>query len=225
MNINRWIVSQKSTYNQLLISLLTVFGLSSFVTHFWGRIIISIFFLLTNLFAIKTLYLSHYLVLILRFIAGFALLLNLTSIPGNENLSNLLTLGSYIFYCLFMVLAILAISTRLFSETKVDSDILKGGICIYIMLGLLWGLLYSMTIYLDVDAFNYPADYDVDLMFRELMYFSFTTLTTLGYGDITPKSDLAMTLSNLQAIIGQLYPAIFIARLVSLYSHENDHKS
>ena len=51
-----------------------------------------------------------------------------------------------------------------------------------------------------------------------MLYFSFTTLTTLGYGDITPVSKMTMTLSNVQAIIGQLYPAIFIARLVGLYT-------
>ena len=48
------------------------------------------------------------------------------------------------------------------------------------------------------------------------MYFSICTLTTLGYGDISPVSAYAGTLSNLEAVIGQLYPAILIARLVSM---------
>jgi hypothetical protein len=51
---------------------------------------------------------------------------------------------------------------------------------------------------------------------KELLYFSFTSLTTMGYGDITPVHPLARSLANLEALIGQLYPAILIARLVSM---------
>jgi hypothetical protein len=48
------------------------------------------------------------------------------------------------------------------------------------------------------------------------VYFSFSTLTTVGYGDITPVARVARSLSNMEALIGQLYPAIVLARLVSL---------
>ncbi|MEM6521441.1 MAG: ion channel, partial [Cyanobacteria bacterium P01_C01_bin.70] len=48
-------------------------------------------------------------------------------------------------------------------------------------------------------------------------HFSFTTLTTLGYGDIIPVSEVALVLANLEAIIGQIYPAVFIAVLVGGY--------
>ncbi len=51
----------------------------------------------------------------------------------------------------------------------------------------------------------------------EAVYFSFTTLTTLGYGDIIPMSSLAKMLTNFEAIIGQLYPAILISILVGSY--------
>ncbi|MGC8712867.1 MAG: potassium channel family protein, partial [Leptodesmis sp.] len=56
-----------------------------------------------------------------------------------------------------------------------------------------------------------------------LIYFSFTTLTTTGYGDIVPISTLARAFANVEAIIGVMYPAIFIARLVGLYSTQQ-HK-
>ncbi|KIC93810.1 potassium channel family protein, partial [Flavihumibacter solisilvae] len=51
---------------------------------------------------------------------------------------------------------------------------------------------------------------------REFLYFSFITLTTTGYGDITPVHPIARSLANLDALIGQLYPAILIARLLSM---------
>lgn len=50
----------------------------------------------------------------------------------------------------------------------------------------------------------------------DLIYFSFTTLTTVGYGDIVPVDPVARSLSNIEAILGQLYPATLLARLVSL---------
>jgi len=53
------------------------------------------------------------------------------------------------------------------------------------------------------------------------MYFSFTTLTTVGYGDITPVSSFAMMLTNLEGIAGQLFLTIFIARLVGLHVMQN----
>ena len=51
--------------------------------------------------------------------------------------------------------------------------------------------------------------------------FSFTTLTTLGYGDITPNNAFAMILTNAEALVGQIYPAVVIAKLVSLYKVES----
>jgi hypothetical protein len=55
-----------------------------------------------------------------------------------------------------------------------------------------------------------------------VFYFSFTTLTTLGYGDVSPVNSFAMMLANAEALIGQLYPAIVIAKLVSLYTEDKD---
>ena len=53
------------------------------------------------------------------------------------------------------------------------------------------------------------------------MYYSFTTLTTLGYGDIVPLNKIAMVVHNIESVFGQLFPAVFIAKLVSLYSVED----
>ncbi|MBV8882557.1 MAG: two pore domain potassium channel family protein [Chroococcidiopsidaceae cyanobacterium CP_BM_RX_35] len=55
----------------------------------------------------------------------------------------------------------------------------------------------------------------------KLMYYSFTTLTTLGYGDIVPLNKIAMVVHNIESVFGQLFPAVFIAKLVSLYSVED----
>jgi Ion channel len=85
------------------------------------------------------------------------------------------------------------------------------------MIGFLWGIFYKMIYLFDADAFSNisPENY-----LRKLNYYSFITLTTVGYGDITPQNSLAMSLANIEAIIGQLFPAIIIARLVGLYEAE-----
>jgi hypothetical protein len=61
--------------------------------------------------------------------------------------------------------------------------------------------------------------------FATLLYFSFTTLTTLGYGDIVPVSPSARLLTSFEAVAGQLYVAIFIARLVSLHASQRTSSS
>lgn len=100
----------------------------------------------------------------------------------------------------------------LFSVKKVNADTVKGGICIYFLIGLTWMALYRLLYVLD------PASFSIQFYNAwELIHFSFTTLTTLGYGDITPVSSSAKMLTNLEAIVGQMFLVIFMARLIGLH--------
>ncbi|WP_245602740.1 potassium channel family protein [Gloeothece verrucosa] len=116
---------------------------------------------------------------------------------------------------LFMSIAVLIIVKKIFRDKKITGDTLRGGISVYLMLGILWFQIYTMIYTLDSNAFSRPVNS------HQLLYFSFVTLTTVGYGDISPINPVAMSFANLEAIVGQLYPAIIIARLVSLYSSSN----
>ena len=98
----------------------------------------------------------------------------------------------------------------MFKSHRITSDIIVGGICIYLLIGVLWTIFFTLLI--DVDA-NAVAHKGV----QSLYYFSFTTLTTLGYGDIVPASDFAKVLTTMEAIIGQIYLTVFVARLVGLH--------
>ncbi|MBE9170402.1 two pore domain potassium channel family protein [Pleurocapsales cyanobacterium LEGE 06147] len=97
---------------------------------------------------------------------------------------------------------------------QVDGDILKGGVSVFFLIGILWTFIYQIVLILDSHAFSHSKEIEE---YNYLFHFSFTTLTTLGYGDITPINQFAMNLANLEAIVGMMYPSIFIARLVSLY--------
>ena len=121
-------------------------------------------------------------------------------------------LGSCIINSLFLFAALITINRKIFRETKVNADTIEGGIAVFLMIGALWAFLFRIVSLFDSNAFSELGDIDT------LFHFSFTTLTTLGYGDVTPISNLARTLANLEAIIGVMYPAIYIARVVGLYT-------
>jgi len=117
-------------------------------------------------------------------------------------------------YALFLFVDIVEILGQVFSDRRVTGDTIRGGVCLYLLVGLTWSLIYDAARELDANAFKLPSDGSVAY---DMVYFSFTTLTTLGYGDVAPLNRLVRAIANLQAIVGLLYPAVFIARLVSLY--------
>ncbi len=114
-------------------------------------------------------------------------------------------------YAVFMLLAITILIKKIMSRKVITSDTIKGGVSIYFLIGLLWMIFYMIMAEVNPDAFANLSDKRVDLF-----YYSFTTLTTLGYGDIVPKSNYAKLLSTAEAFVGQVYLAIFIAQLVGL---------
>ncbi|MEO2168241.1 MAG: 3-deoxy-7-phosphoheptulonate synthase, partial [bacterium] len=96
-------------------------------------------------------------------------------------------------------------------------DTIVGGICVYLLLGLCFAISFMLIAELAPTAFSLAAELQWDAGDRKLdfLYFSFVTLTTLGYGDIAPHGDLAQMLCVAEALIGQLYLAVFVARLVA----------
>jgi hypothetical protein len=97
-------------------------------------------------------------------------------------------------------------------------DQIYAGICMYLMLGFAFGAMFYLINILDPNSFIVNNDLMATRGSPDLMYFSFVTLATLGYGDITPSSNLARSLAVVDALAGMLYIAVFMARLVSLRS-------
>jgi hypothetical protein len=98
----------------------------------------------------------------------------------------------------------------------ITSDQIYAGICMYVMLGFAFGAVFYLINILDPMSFVANGELLTWGDSPDLMYFSFVTLATLGYGDITPRTNIARSLAILEALIGMLYIAIFMARLVSL---------
>lgn len=144
-------------------------------------------------------------------IVGLALLFDIfgKTIQQEEVSLTMLFISASI-YVIFLSATIVILMRNMFKSRKITQEIIVGGICIYLLMGILWAISFGLLIELDGDALAYEG-------LSSLYYFSFTTLTTLGYGDITPRSDFARVLTTMEAVIGQLYLAVFVARLVGLH--------
>jgi hypothetical protein len=99
---------------------------------------------------------------------------------------------------------------------SVNADTIYCGLSAYLLMGLMWSSVYALLEMLAPNSFNLSVDTQRHGGVQ-LIYFSFVTMTTLGYGDITPLSDRARSLAILQTVTGQLYLAVMIAWLVSRY--------
>ena len=117
-------------------------------------------------------------------------------------------------YAIFIGIAIFILIKKLFSVKIVTLDTIQGGSSVYLLMGIFWSFIYHILILTDPSAIFFGSGTEE---FSSIIYFSFTTLTTLGYGDITPVSWVARNLTTLEAVLGQLFLAIFVARLIGLY--------
>ena len=125
--------------------------------------------------------------------------------------------GSGVLFIGYVVLEFLRFILR---APRVDFEVLCAGIATYLMLGLFWSLTYILVDRLVPNSFVFtvgPVSSRSMNNFNAL-YFSFTTLSTVGYGDIVPVSGIARMLAMVEAVFGMFYVTLLIARLVSLYS-------
>jgi hypothetical protein len=102
---------------------------------------------------------------------------------------------------------------RTFEKGEINVQRVQGAIIVYLLISLVFALIYH-SIYILSTAKSFNGFLSTHR--KEFLYFSLCTLTTDGYGDIIPVSAVARSLSNLESLVGQLYPAVLIARLVSM---------
>ena len=134
---------------------------------------------------------------------------------ASENRYTLSTF-SLVMTAAFFVDLIVAMLAYVFRKGEVTLDELMGAACAYMLIGLVFATLYQLVERFRPGSFDVPPEIKLESG-TPFLYFSYTTLTTLGYGDITPKRPLAESLSVLQAITGTLFIAILMARMVGLY--------
>jgi hypothetical protein len=112
------------------------------------------------------------------------------------------------------------VGRAVFAPGRITFHRIMGAILLYLAIGLTFAALYAFVGVLSTDAFSGMAVKDSPTLSSTMIYFSFGTLTTAGSGDIAPLNAFARGLSNVEAMIGQLYPATLLARLVTLEIEE-----
>ncbi len=120
---------------------------------------------------------------------------------------------------IYLSILVYAFTRHVFSAKKVDSSLICAALSLYLLIGMLWGIVYEVVERLA------PGSFAGDLlkntqsaleMRQHFQYLSFVTLTTLGYGDILPQTPGASALCHTEAIVGQIFLAVLVARLVGI---------
>ncbi len=131
--------------------------------------------------------------------------------------SRLLFYGSFVALFGFLLIAIAFTLKQVAFGTEITLNRLVGAVCVYLLLGTIWAVAYSLVDAVSPGSFTGFSPQVGRGWDSEWLYFSFVTMTTLGYGDISPVSATARALAYLQAVFGQFYIAVLVAGLVGAY--------
>ncbi|HEV7733537.1 MAG TPA: ion channel [Candidatus Binatia bacterium] len=149
-----------------------------------------------------------------------ALALQLVSVGSNHPM---IWLGTVIARLVIFGYAGAAILRRVLGDRQVTLDTIAGGACGYLLIGMIWGVCYLLIEAYSPGSFQIPTEWrlgpDGDLQ-AACIYFSFSTLTTVAYGPIVPLRLAAGVVAVTEAVVGQLYLAVMISRLVGLHTSQ-----
>jgi hypothetical protein len=209
---------EENRFTFLLVSLLLTIGAGEMLSELrlsWGLEIL----ICLNLLVLLSVFwrLGHFGAGLVLFALSL-IFRSLSVIPGLQFLAS----GSESSAVLLLIMGTLAcFQTAFAKDRRVDRERISASLSLYLMFGLIFALLFGLVDKLLPGSFQYPTTLAEDPSAKpltQLIYFSYVTLATLGYGDIVPRSGPAKGLAILEAIIGQLYLVLVVARLVSLYS-------
>lgn len=188
----------------------------------WGTGLVALLFTLVVVAAVSAICRTRKTMAFAIVLAGPAILLRVVDLFFQNDLAeatHLLT-GA-----LFVAFAIVLILKYLFEANRISLNAINASLCVYMLLGVLWANLFVLVARFDPTAFSTPASASTELnatvdraeQYIGMLYYSFTTLTTLGYGDITPSSAFARMLAITEAIVGQIILVVLVARLVGMH--------
>jgi hypothetical protein len=218
MNIKSLSSFAKACYEDRFLFLIVFFValivLGPFIEGFIGlRLFMEVFF---SIIFIATIYVasqkrSHIIIATILLIPAI-LAVWTPDIPIHNNVT---TIG-YICGLIVFAFAVISILKYVFTQEKVTRQTISAAVSVYLLLALMWTFIYRLIENLYPGSFAVSQDklHDAENIF---IYFSLVTITTLGYGDITPVGSQAVALSVLEAITGQIYLVVVVAWFVGLY--------
>jgi len=126
----------------------------------------------------------------------------------------------------FLVTVLVVIFADIVTSKRVTADLIFGSVAVYLLFGVVVALIFHLinsvdpgSVIASIGVVDTVADRRDE--FSELLYFSFVTLTSVGYGDLTPLESPARSVAMLEGIVGQLYIAILVAKLVGVYTAQS----
>ncbi len=197
-----------------LASLVMLIGVAAFVDFYttYG-VIVSVLFAVVLMTAVRVVTAENRHRIIAYFLAIIWLVISVVRVATQSEFLQIFADPLFIAFCFFCVSVILR---RIVTAKEVDFDLVCDSVSVYLLIAITWAVSYDLIYFLSPETFS-PAEGGAELTFNHFIYFSLTTITTLGYGDITPASVPVGIWSTLEAATGVFYMAILVARLVSAY--------
>ena len=131
--------------------------------------------------------------------------------------------------CTYLGLVTFLIAGAVTRQREVNADSVMGGLCVYILMGVFWTILFVNIEILTPGSFSFGVHgepQNMESLYKLMFFYSYVTLLTIGYGEVVALSGMAQTLTILEGLIGQFYLIFFMASLVGLYVSERQfHRS
>ena len=199
---------------RLLASLVLLLCVSSLLDHAsaYGAVL-SLVFAFVLVFAVRVITTDKRQRTIVYSCAVLWLVIDVAKIVSRNEVLEFASDIPFVAFCFFCAGTLLH---RIVTAKEVDFEVVCGSISAYLLIAITWAVSYDLIYAVNPEAFRIPEGIG-DPNLNHFIYFSLTTITTLGYGDITPASTPVGIWSTLEAATGVFYMAILVARLVSLY--------
>ncbi len=120
----------------------------------------------------------------------------------------------------FFLYVTLTLFDMILKSKEITQNTLYGAVCVYLLLGLLWASIYGLINHISPGSIFQGSGVTGEMTSNDIIYFSYTTLTSLGYGDISTVTPTGRIMSVLEAVIGQLFIAFMVARLIGIYTRK-----
>ncbi len=211
-------VAMKGKLGYLAITFVIWLILTPFQETRTGNILLNLLFTAILFFAVYAVAQSRKHLYIALFLGVPWFILNLRDKFAKTTPWSLELIG-WILYIFFFAFIAIVIFQFVLKSVEVSKDVLYGAVCVYILIGGIWFAIYILLDKLQPGSFYATSTVNAGgvLDWPDFLYYSFATLTTLGYGDIIPVTSHARSFAILESIIGVMYLAIIISRLVGLY--------
>jgi len=209
-------LSSKNNFLYLLLSLVALLFSSAITDDFSGGVGEDLFSAVSILMLIVGIKSLHVNVALKRIVYSLAVIMGLLTLLWRLYPSHWTALLILLIFLFAFVSAFKLSVRQILFEGRVDSNKIIGSLSLYLLIGLIWTVIYIILLLFDPSAFNGIEVTEWRSLFSRVAYYSFVTLTTLGYGDISPAHHIAEFFVYMEAIVGVFYMAIFVSSLVSL---------